>query len=104
MITTHHDRSMPRDYFTRAAGLGEEALAAITDTRARAAGLFHQVAGRTETLARESPWAAAGAVFGLGAILGVIALQLFVPRRTVAALPARIHRPVKAKRPLPRQR
>lgn len=104
MITTHHDRSMPREYFDRATGLGEEALAAITDTGERAAGLFHQVAGRTGTLARESPWAAAGAVFGLGAILGAIALQLFGPRRTVAALPAQTRRPVKATRPLPRRR
>lgn len=45
-----------------------------------------KVAARSEEIAKESPWATAGAVLGFGILLGAVGYKLFAPKPTVAKL------------------
>ncbi|GEM_PF-3504799 len=45
-----------------------------------------KVAARSEEIAKESPWATAGTVLGIGILLGAVGYKLFAPKPTVAKL------------------
>ncbi len=45
-----------------------------------------KVASKGEKLAKENPWAAAATMFGVGALVGAVAVKLFTPKPTVSSV------------------
>lgn len=89
--TPKNHGSAPQDILAPAAKLG-----------ARAGKQLQKMASGTERLATEHPWAAAGALLGLGAILGALAHRVFGHRPTVSELLHVDRLPSRAKRAVSR--
>ena len=84
-IFDHHG-GISHEVVARVAELGAEATEAVTDAAEQAGKQLHSVAVRAEKIARKYPWAAAGAVFGIGVVLGALAHRLLGHRPTVTEL------------------
>ncbi len=52
-----------------------------------------KVATKGEKLAKENPWATAGTMFGIGALLGALAYKLLAPKPTVSSVLGVSHLP-----------
>jgi ElaB/YqjD/DUF883 family membrane-anchored ribosome-binding protein len=90
----HSDAS--QEVVARAAELSAQPTVAAA--AAQAGRQLQDVAGRTEKLAKEYPWVTAGAMLGVGAILGALAHRFFGHRSTISELLGINALPSKAKR------
>ena len=100
--SNNHVEGLANQVASRAADFGSDAFAAVSNTSTQAGKQLQQVAGQSEKFAKQYPWVAAGAMLGLGALIGVVAQRLLGHRPGVTELLGIDALPAKAKRALSR--
>ena len=82
-----------------AAEVARKAQVELTKVRAE----LENVAAKTETLAKENPWITAGAMLGVGILLGVAGTKLFARKPTLTEVLGVSHFPETARSSMKKQ-